>query len=237
MHKWKSILVINMRKYRHELKFIINKEMSKILKQRLSLVMDIDKNSVNLDNTYFIRSLYFDDPNSSAYYEKLDGVLYRKKYRIRIYNSDPSFIRLERKWKHNNMTSKDQIKLSKEECIDILNNNLDKINLTSDLIKDFIFEIKTKGLKPSVIVDYKRLAYTYPISDVRITFDENLKSGLYNYELFNDEKISYDIFDSNEVVLEVKFNEVIPEHIAIILGTIPMYRQAVSKFARCRSIK
>ena len=231
---------MNTRKYRHEIKFIISKQMSLILKQRLALAMDVDKNSVNLDNTYFIRSLYFDDINSTAYYEKIDGVLYRKKYRIRIYNNDSSFIRLERKWKHNNMTSKDQLKISKESCINLLTNqfdNIDKDLLNNNLMKEFITDIKVFGLKPSVIVDYKRLAYTYPISEVRITFDERIKSGLYNCNLFNMNRITYDVIDNNEVVLEVKFNEVLPEHISIILQTIPMYRQAVSKFALCRSIK
>ncbi len=231
---------MNTRKYRHEIKFIISKQMSLILKQRLALAMNIDKNSVNLDNTYFIRSLYFDDINSTAYYEKIDGVLYRKKYRIRIYNNDSSFIRLERKWKHNNMTSKDQLKISKENCINLLTNqfdNIDKELLNNSLMKEFITDIKVFGLKPSVIVDYKRLAYTYHISEVRITFDERIKSGLYNCNLFNINRITYDVIDNNEVVLEVKFNEVLPEHISIILQTIPMYRQAVSKFALCRSIK
>lgn len=231
---------MNTRKYRHEIKFIISKQMSLILKQRLALAMNVDKNSVNLDNTYFIRSLYFDDINSTAYYEKIDGVLYRKKYRIRIYNNDSSFIRLERKWKHNNMTSKDQLKISKENCIHLLTNqfdNIDKELLNNSLMKEFITDIKVFGLKPSVIVDYKRLAYTYHISEVRITFDERIKSGLYNCNLFNINRITYDVIDNNEVVLEVKFNEVLPEHISIILQTIPMYRQAVSKFALCRSIK
>ena len=231
---------MNTRKYRHEIKFIISKQMSLILKQRLALAMNVDKNSVNLDNTYFIRSLYFDDINSTAYYEKIDGVLYRKKYRIRIYNNDSSFIRLERKWKHNNMTSKDQLKISKENCINLLTNqfdNIDKELLNNSLMKEFITDIKVFGLKPSVIVDYKRLAYTYHISEVRITFDERIKSGLYNCNLFNINRITYDVIDNNEVVLEVKFNEVLPEHISIILQTIPMYRQSVSKFALCRSIK
>ena len=231
---------MNTRKYRHEIKFIISKQMSLILKQRLALAMNVDKNSVNLDNTYFIRSLYFDDINSTAYYEKIDGVLYRKKYRIRIYNNDSSFIRLERKWKHNNMTSKDQLKISKENCINLLTNqfdNIDKELLNNSLMKEFITDIKVFGLKPSVIVDYKRLAYTYHISELRITFDERIKSGLYNCNLFNINRITYDVIDNNEVVLEVKFNEVLPEHISIILQTIPMYRQAVSKFALCRSIK
>ena len=72
-----------MRKYRHELKFIISTQMAEILKQRLSLIMDVDTHSIYEDNTYLIRSLYFDDIKSTAYYEKLDGVEFRKKYRIR----------------------------------------------------------------------------------------------------------------------------------------------------------
>ena len=157
-----------------------------------------------------------------------------------MYNNDSSFIRLERKWKHNNMTSKDQLKISKENCINLLTNqfdNIDKELLNHSLMKEFITDIKVFGLKPSVIVDYKRLAYTYPISEVRITFDEKIKSGLYNCNLFNMDRITYYVIDNDEVVLEVKFNEVLPEHISIILQTIPMYRQAVSKFALCRSIK
>ena len=110
-----------MRKYRHELKFIISTQMAEILKQRLSLIMDVDTHSIYEDNTYLNRSLYFDDIKSTAYYEKLDGVEFRKKYRIRIYNGDDSFIRLECKYKHNNMTSKDQVRIDKTMCEQIVN--------------------------------------------------------------------------------------------------------------------
>ena len=48
---------------------------------------------------------------------------------------------------------------------------------------------------------------------------------------------TYKVIDDNEVVLEVKFNEILPEQIAIVLSTVPMIRQAYSKFATCRSIK
>ncbi len=65
--------------YRHELKFILNSKEAEILKYRLSLIMDVDTNSVNADNTYFIRSLYFDDDYDSAYYEKIDGLETRQK--------------------------------------------------------------------------------------------------------------------------------------------------------------
>lgn len=227
-----------MRKYRNEIKFIINKNMAEVLKQRLSLIMEVDKNSVNSDNSYYIRSLYFDDEDSNAFYEKLDGVEYRKKYRIRIYNLDDKFIRLECKYKHNNMTSKDQILITKEECSKIIDGKIDDFKLEKDnILKQFLVDYRLNRLKPCIIVDYNRLAFTYHVSDVRITFDSKIKSGLYNYNLFDENACTYSVIDDSEVVLEVKFNEVLPEAIAIILSTVPTFRQAFSKFATCRSIK
>ena len=222
------------RKYRHELKYTITKKDAEILKQRLALLMDIDYNG---ENGYFIRSLYFDTPYSSAYYEKLDGVLYRKKYRIRIYNHNNSFIRLEKKLKHNNMTSKNQTRITKELCQNIIEGKSFEFKSNDKLLNEFLLEIKTKGLKPSIIVDYYRMAFTYPVSDVRVTFDYNIKSGRYNYDIFDENIVSEPVIENNLLVLEVKFNEVLPEAIAIILKTIPTCRQAFSKFAACRSIK
>ena len=223
-----------MRKYRHELKFIISKNMAEILKQRLSLIMNIDDNG---KNGYFIRSLYFDTPSSDAYYEKLDGVLYRKKYRIRLYNKDDKFIRLERKLKHNNLTSKDQTIINKELCENIINNRVHIIKTNDNLLKEFLVDMNIKVLRPSVIVDYYRLAFTYPVSDVRITFDYNISSGKYNYDLFNYDENTYKVIDDNTIVLEVKYNEILPEIIALILDKVPTFRIAYSKFAECRSIK
>lgn len=227
-----------MRKYRNELKFIINKRVAKELKYKLSLIMSVDNNSVTSDNSYYIRSLYFDDVNSNAYYEKMDGIEYRKKYRIRLYNSDLNFIRLECKYKHENKTSKDQILIDKDLCDRLIEGKIDDIDFSkSNILQKFLLDCRLHGLKPSIIVDYKRLAYTYPVSDVRITFDSNIKSGLYNYNLYDFDQITYSIIKDDLVVLEVKFNEILPEAISIILSTVPMFRQAFSKFANCRSIK
>ena len=224
-------------KYRHELKFKISESAAEVLKQKLSLVMGTDNNAYFDDGSYLIKSLYFDDLNSKSYYEKLDGVLYRKKYRIRIYNDDDSFIRLEKKMKHNNMTAKEQMLISKDIYCKILEGKLNEIDNASGLLLEFINDCRTKGLIPSIIVGYHRTAYTYPISDVRITFDSNIESGLYNYDLFDTEMPTYRVDERGKIVLEVKFNEILPLHIANILNDIPSCREAVSKFAICRSIK
>lgn len=222
-------------KYRNEVKYIISKNQAKILMQRLNLIMELDTNTYE-DDSYLIRSLYFDDLDSNSYYEKLDGILYRKKYRIRLYNGDDKFIRLECKHKHNNMTAKEQALINKEICSKIIDGNYD-IETNDEVLKKFLLDIETRHLVPSVIVDYKRVAYIYPISTVRITFDYNIKSGRYNYNLFDNDTSLVNVIDDNMVVLEVKFDEVLPLHIANVLETIPSFRQAVSKFALCREVK
>lgn len=224
-------------KYRHELKFKISNSAAEVLKQKLSLILKKDKNAYYSDGSYLIKSLYFDDLDSSSYYEKMDGVLYRKKYRIRIYNNNDEFIRLEKKMKHNTYTAKEQILISKDIYSKILNGKLDEIDSPTGLLEEFIINSKTKHLVPSVIVLYHRTAFTYPISEVRITFDSHIQSGLYNYDLFDKQVPMYDVSESGKQVLEVKFNEVLPLHIANILNDIPSCKEAVSKFAICRSIK
>lgn len=224
-------------KYRHELKFKISNSAAEVLKQKLSLILGKDKNAYYEDGSYLIKSLYFDDRDSSSYYEKMDGVLYRKKYRIRMYNDVDTFIRLEKKMKHNNFTAKEQMLISKGIYSKILNGKIDEIENPDGLLLEFITNYKNKGLVPSVIVEYHRTAFTYPISDVRITFDSNIQSSLYNYDLFNTSYPRYLVDEPGKQVLEVKFNEILPLHIANILNDIPACREAVSKFAICRSIK
>lgn len=224
-------------KYRHELKFKISNSAAEVLKQKLSLILKKDKNAYYSDGSYLIKSLYFDDLDSSSYYEKMDGVLYRKKYRIRIYNNNDEFIRLEKKMKHNTYTAKEQILISKDIYSKILNVKLDEIESPTGLLEEFITNSKTKHLVPSVIVLYHRTAFTYPISEVRITFDSHIQSGLYSYDLFDKQVPMYDVSEPGKQVLEVKFNEVLPLHIANILNDIPSCKEAVSKFAICRSIK
>ena len=224
-------------KYRHELKYKISNAAAEVLKQKLALIMETDSNAYYEDGSYLIKSLYFDDLNSRSYYEKMDGVLYRKKYRIRIYNDDESFIRLEKKMKHNNMTAKEQMLISKDIYSKILKGKIDEIEDAKGLLLEFLNDVRTKGLVPSIVVGYHRTAFTYPVSDVRITFDSNIQSGLYNYDLFDSEMPTYTVDEVGKQVLEVKFNEVLPLHIANILNDIPSCREAVSKFAICRSIK
>ncbi len=223
--------------YRYELKYVITEDIAVKLKKQLSLVMEKDPHSVSDEYSYFIRSCYFDDVYNSAYYEKVDGVEFRKKYRIRMYNNDPSMLRLECKHKDGNMTYKEDKVITYHEAKHLLKKEYDRITDRTGLMEKFIADARTKGLQPAVIVDYKRLAFTYPLSEVRITFDMDLHSGRRNLDFFNPDLVTFPIYPEKQMVLEVKCNEYIPAHILAILNSYPMTRQAVSKFALCSEYK
>ena len=91
-------------KFRHELKYLINYGDAELIKQRLKTVLKTDMHAQN--GNYHIRSLYFDDYWNTAYIDKVNGVDRRKKYRIRLYDLNDNFIRLECKIKNGSYISK-----------------------------------------------------------------------------------------------------------------------------------
>lgn len=222
--------------YRYELKYVISQEIADYLKIQLDSVMERDSHSVCEEYSYLIRSAYFDDPYNTAYYEKVDGTEIRKKYRLRMYNYDKTFLRMECKHKDGNWTYKEDCRVSYEQAVKILEGDYD-VETDNEFLKRFLVEAKMNGLKPSIIVDYKRVAYTYPLSEVRITFDEELKSGRNRMDFFNEDMPTVPLYPHDQLVLEVKCNEYIPEHILAIIESVPLLRQAVSKFALCTEIK
>ncbi len=226
--------------YRYELKYEINTKDAFLLKQKLALIMDCDEFSPNEDGSYYIRSLYFDDIYNTAYHEKVNGAEFREKYRIRFYNFDANYILIELKGKNGNLCYKKQDKIQYQEYCDIMNKDYDKIIIEEnkrETLRKFINDCKNKNLVPSIIVDYKRIAYTYPVANVRITFDSDIASGRFNYDIMNDKMMLFPVLEDDRLILEVKYNKFLPKIIDDILKTVPSVRISMSKFALCREMK
>lgn len=223
-------------KYRHEFKYFISYYQYLILKSRLGQVLKLDPNA-DSDGDYLIRSLYFDDVYDSALFEKNFGVNIRKKYRIRTYNYSNNTIKLERKFKVGQYVCKQSDKLTKEEYSSIMNNNLNFLIESPGVVKkDFFLNIKNKILRPKVIVDYEREAYISDISDVRITFDKNLRVAYSSNDIFDKNIATQCIVPMPRLILEVKYNEFMPSHIGDLLK-INGELTAISKYVFCRTQK
>ena len=217
--------------YRHELKHIINPLETEILNRRLNLLFSKDHYTLN-EGYYDVHSLYFDTPDDKALKEKLNGVSQRHKFRIRYYNHDLSFIRLEKKIKHNGLCAKQTARLSVEQVQDILNGEVDfLLKSENPLMIDFYSQIKGKLLQPSVIVSYQRQAYVYEISRVRLTIDHHLCTYQNKKDFLN---LKHGIPIDNHYILEVKYNEFLPEIVKMSVQGISQKTSSYSKFAQCR---
>ena len=219
---------------RHELKYFINPAELDVLRARLRPVLALDRHCAG-GKPYLIRSLYFDDIEDTAWYDKQAGVEHRDKYRIRIYHYSDKEIFLERKRKIGDFIQKSSVQITRRLCDQLCDGNPAGLyKSASPLLQDMYVQMRTKLLRPRVIVDYAREAYVHPVEETRVTFDLDLRTGLFSQDLFNPELPTVCPHDRNVEILEVKFNNYLPGHIAALLGGIEAERSAVSKYILCR---
>ena len=219
---------------RHELKYHITPAELTVLRNVLTPVMQLDPNG-NENNEYHIRSLYFDTINDDALEEKIAGVGNRKKYRMRIYNFSDKVIKLECKSKYGDLISKQSVSIPRELADQLIAGDPDGLQrMRHPLLHDVYREMRTRLLRPAVIVDYIREAYIHPAQDVRITFDKTLRTGLYSSDMFNPMLPTFPVFDDPVEILEVKYNEFLPTYIQALVSGVTAQRSAVSKYTWCR---
>ena len=222
---------------RHELKFFISPLQYQVLSRTLKATLSPDPNG-DENNQYHIRSLYFDTAYDSALYDKINGTANRDKYRIRIYNFSDQMIRLECKSKFRDLISKRSVRITRDLAEQLISADPTGLESTaSGLVSDTFREMRTNLLHPVVIVDYLREAYLHPAEEVRITFDMQLRSGLNSVDMFNPYLPTVPPFDHDEIILEVKYNQVLPPYIATLLTYAlrdGACRSAISKYVYCR---
>ena len=219
---------------RHELKYFITPAEMNVLRGVLTPVMQLDPNG-NENNEYHIRSLYFDTINDDALEEKIAGVGNRKKYRIRIYNFSDKVIKLECKSKYGDLISKQSVTIPRELADQLIAGDPEGLQrMRHPLLHDMFREMRTRLLRPAVLVDYVREAYIHPAEEVRITFDKTLRTGLFSHDMFNKDIPTYPVFGDPVEILEVKYDEFLPSYLQSILSGVTAQRSAISKYTHCR---
>jgi len=223
---------------RKELKYYINNIDYLILKNKLSEFFSRDKNS-NSKGFYTVRSLYFDNKSNDNYYEKIDGIENRKKYRIRIYNMQPEPVKFEIKSKKGSSIFKESALISSSDInrlvtgdYSCLLNYSSKTSTTiyCDFLKDFY--------RPVVLIDYMRDAYLSDINNLRVTFDSDIRKDEINLNnLFAYNTKMTPIINGNKVIMEIKYSGELPTWIKKLLRFESFERCAISKYTLSRYIQ
>ena len=218
--------------FRHEIKHEITYADMLALRQRLRAIMKSDKNAV--DGKYEIRSLYFDNLYDKALLEKINGENIREKFRIRYYNDDLSFIRLEKKSKVSGLGNKQSATLTAEQAQAIVDGNYDwMIGQEQPLIQELYIKMKSQGLRPKTIVDYTREPFIFGPGNVRVTLDNDIRTGMQCIDFLNRNCITVPATDLR-CILEVKWDAYLPDIIRDATQLSGRHSQAFSKYAACR---
>ncbi len=218
--------------YRHEWKHEINALDRLVLLARLSAVMQPDSHAVG--GTYRIRSLYFDTPDDRALREKLDGVNEREKFRVRYYNGDLSYIVLEKKSKLGGLCAKQSCRLTPEEAQKIVDGDLGwMVDADRPLCAELYSKMQSRLLRPRTIVDYTREAFVFGPGNVRVTIDRDVRTGDFRTDFLDPETLTLPAGES-PIILEVKWDDFLPDVVRDAV-TLPGRRvTAFSKYAQCR---
>lgn len=263
MDSKKSVEKSNMHKQhlRHEYKYICSSGQMTMEKVRISGLLQLDRHAIS-KGYYRIRSLYFDTPEDQCFYDNEGGFADRSKYRIRIYDGNKERITLEKKVKNGQMGYKLSCTLTEEECRYLMRAEYQKV-LWSDeaqepieqkepikqqasiehqgpskqkesIKQQLIREMQLALMKPKVIVEYKRYPFVEAVTNVRVTFDEDISSSN-DIDHFLDKQIALrPINPLGNGILEVKWDEILPDYIRKTLQLHDLTWTGYSKYYYCR---
>jgi SPX domain protein involved in polyphosphate accumulation len=228
---------------RYEYKYFVPNSKMEMLRSMIRPFMKYDNFSDSMpEKHYTVRSIYFDTPEYDCFFEKVEGIKHRKKFRLRGYNrpgdkNGKVFFEIKRKYEVPIMKNRAPVEFDNAlhmfEHHDLSDYHPDttRYPLAEDNLKRFFFHYHNKRLRPVVLVIYEREAFLGRHDEtIRITFDKNLRSVAFPAldELYDETRVRHAL--SGKFILEVKFNDHFPAWMKPIIGVLGVKRQSASKY-------
>ena len=219
--------------YRNEIKHVITQADKLAICANMRAVATLDSHAVQ-NGRYRIRSLYFDNPANMALREKMDGVSEREKFRLRYYDNNTGLIHLEKKVKKSGMGYKLSETVTAEEAQRIIDGDTAWMATSGRaLLIELYSKMHSQGLRPRTIVDYVRTPFVYKPGNVRVTIDEDIRTGLNRTDFLNPDCPMIPAGDS-VIILEVKWDEFLPDIIRKAVAVSNVRATAFSKYHMSR---
>lgn len=218
---------------RTEKKYSITWKQNNTLIHRLALTMKSDENS-GMEG-YIVRSLYFDSMCDDDYFDKIDGLEFRKKIRLRIYSPDQDFVKLELKQKQGAAQRKRSLTISRSLAEEMIcGRYAGLLDIDCELSRQFYCLLEEGVYRPKCIVEYHRVAFTEYTNDTRITFDSEISASCACENFFKNDLTLLPV--RKEPMLEVKYNGFLLSNIKYVLNFADAPELAISKYAMSRQI-
>ena len=224
---------------RFELKYLISLEQYRQMAAEVANYMEPDLHSSN-GQSYDITSLYYDTEDYQAYWDKIDGHRYRRKVRIRVYDTQQvtpdTLCFAEIKQRINKTLQKKRVQLSYAAAEALCGAGQRVTGLSEDeqaVVEEIQYLHYTLQLQPACVVSYNRVAFNGSEYDIglRVTFDTNLKGRTQDLTLLSLGQAKNNFFLPPEsCVMEVKVNYRMPYWLTELIGRYHCTFRRVSKY-------
>jgi len=224
---------------RFEIKYLISARLAGEIEKDVSQFMELDpfcRDRPSRD--YLVRSLYYDSPTLSAYFQKLDGVANRSKYRLRAYgvgDDAPCFLEVKGRannfsYKHRTLLSRQlRMRLNAQDWSWVLRHATD-----GDMPARFSMHALRRTLRPNVVIEYARRPYISARDyRFRVTFDRRIVAA--RGTVLDAHAVRRHRVLPDQAVLEIKFERTVPAWFQRLIGAYELQRLSISKY--CRAVE
>jgi hypothetical protein len=107
-----------------------------------------------------------------------------------------------------------------------------------EVCRSMFIESRINGMRNSVITDYRREAFVYPVSNLRITFDSHLHAGIARdgFDIFDAKLPTMRVYPFDSVIMEIKYDDYMPEFVTRLFPPHMGSFASISKYCECKRV-
>ncbi|MEV4804745.1 polyphosphate polymerase domain-containing protein [Nonomuraea sp. NPDC049421] len=226
---------------RYEIKYLVDAATAGELRAEMERLLDRDEHSG--ENGYGIWSVYYDTRGLRFYWEKIEGLKFRRKLRIRHYGDrfqvtgdTPVFVEI--KQRVNRVTQKRRVRLPYRDAVALCDGRAMVAHEPSErAFLDEVLDLVCRlDLRATAMTGYQRHAYVGRGADVglRVTFDQRVRGRDRDFHLGADAENRF-IVPPGKVIMEVKADERVPYWLTDLTAERNLQVVRVSKY--CQSVE
>jgi hypothetical protein len=224
---------------RYELKYLVAESRLPRLHALLERRMDHD---VHQREATRVSSLYYDTRDLRCYWEKIDGLRFRRKLRIRVYGApesitDASPAYVEIKQRVNRVTQKRRACLTYRDARVLCDQRRDPGSAPgqAEVVNEVLVLTSNLDLRPTAVTTYFRTGYKGIDVDsgLRVTVDHRVSGRDRDFDLRADATNNF-IIPPHLAVVELKVDERVPTWFTDLAAHLDLGTVRISKY--CKAI-
>jgi hypothetical protein len=226
---------------RYEIKYLVPSTVMPALRAALASRLELDRYSAG--GGYGVWSVYYDTRDLRFYWEKIEGIRFRRKLRIRHYGDrsavdDHAKVYLEIKQRVNRVTQKRRVALPYHLARDLCDNRtlVEHDQAQRAFLEEVLGLVCGLDLRPVAMTGYQREAFVGRDAEagLRVTLDRRIRGRDRDFHLGADAENRL-IVPAQLTVVEFKANERVPYWLTDLAATLNMSVVRVSKY--CQSVE